>query len=312
MRLAVSCVFSLALIVGLAACSTDEPDSTESQAPAQTSEAGEAAGDKATEPKVVAVAAKPRVPMMEASTRPKLLKVLEGAHRSAANRARDAYRHPLETLSFFGLRRNMTVVEITPGEGWYAEILAPTLAAMGKYVPAIWNEAVPGQPDYRADLNQLLLDKFASNPDVYGRPQPLRFDPLRPEFGPPASADLVLSFRNAHNWIDEGTAPAYFEAVAAVLKPGGTFGLVDHRAPEGAATDGRNGYVTEAQIIELAQAAGLRFAERNEINANPKDTKDYPEGVWTLPPTLALGETDKARYIGIGESDRMTLKFTKP
>ena len=310
MRRAVTCVLSLGLIAGLAGCS-DEPESPEAQATSESTETDAAAGEETAAPKVEAVTHKVRVPLMERSTGAKLQKVLESPHRSVESRARDAYRHPFETLSFFGLRRNMTVVEITPGEGWYAEILAPTLAAMGKYVPAIWNEAVPGQPDYRADLNQLLLDKFGSDPDLYGRPKPLRFDPMRPEFGPPASADLVVSFRNAHNWIDEGTAPAYFEAVAAVLKPGGVFGLTDHRAPEGNPTDGRNGYVTEAQVIALAQAAGLQFAERNEINANPKDTKDYPEGVWTLPPTLALGETDKARYIGIGESDRMTLKFIK-
>jgi predicted methyltransferase len=309
MRPVVSCVLGWSLVFALAACSSDEPEATAPDAaPVESSAAQDATPDK---PAVAAVAPKARVPLLERSTGLKLQKVLEGAHRSVEARARDAYRHPAETLAFFGLRRNITVVEITPGEGWYSDILAPTLAAMGKYVPAIWDETVSGQPDYRAELNQLLLDKFAANPDLYGRPQPLRFDPMRPVFGPPGSADLVVSFRNAHNWIDEGTAPAYFDAIAAVLKPGGTLGLVDHRAPDGEPTDGRNGYVTEAQVIALAQAAGLQLVDRSEINANPKDTKDYPEGVWTLPPTLALGDTDKARYIGIGESDRMTLRFVK-
>lgn len=300
----------LALVAALAACS-DAPETP----PTGTREAEEATGATTAEasaqaqrPAVKPVA--PSVPLMEASTRPKVVKVLAAAHRSAADRARDAYRHPLETLSFFGLTRNMTVLEITPGSGWYADILGPTLAAMGRYIPAIWDETYPDQPAYRAELNRQLLAKFA-NTDLYGRLQPLRFDPMRPHFGEPASVDMVVSFRNAHNWIDEGTAPAYFEAIALVLKPGGVLGLVDHRAPEGAPTDGKSGYVTEAQVIELARAAGLQLADRSEINANPKDTKDHPEGVWTLPPTLALGEVDRQKYIGIGESDRMTLRFIK-
>lgn len=308
MRPVVSRVLGLGLIVGLAACSSDEP---ETSSPDVAAETGERAAQEARPAVEKATPIPPVPPMLETSTLAKLQKVLDGPHRSAEARARDAYRHPSETLAFFGLRRNFTVIEITPGEGWYADILAPTLAAMGKYIPAIWDESVPNQPDYRAELNQLLIDKFAGNGDLYGRPQPVRFDPVRPMFGPPESADIVLSFRNAHNWIDEGTAPAYFEAVATVLKPGGVFGLTDHRAAEGAPTDGKNGYVTEAQVIELARAAGLQLDGRSEINANPKDTKDYPDGVWTLPPTLALGETDKARYIGIGESDRMTLRFVK-
>jgi predicted methyltransferase len=205
----------------------------------------------------------------------------------------------------------MTVLEITPGAGWYAEILAPTVNTIGRYVAAIWDESVPGQPDYRAALNKELLAKFASDGNLYGNPQIVRFDPYQPDFGPPASVDMVVSFRNAHNWIEEGTAPAYFSAIHAVLKPGGVLGLTDHRAPPGAPTDGKSGYVTEAQVIELARAAGLELADRSEINANPKDTRDYPEGVWTLPPTLALGAVDKEKYIAIGESDRMTLRFIK-
>jgi predicted methyltransferase len=306
-------LLGLALVAVLAACSSDEPETpaatTETTAPAPDAKPEAEENVAARVAKVAA--ATPQVPMMESITEAKLRKVIEGAHRSYEHRARDAYRHPFETLSFFGFQRNLTVVEITPGAGWYTEILAPSLNTLGSYVPAIWDESVPGQPDYRAAQNREFLAKIAANPPLYGRPRPVRFDPLQPTFGPPGSADLVLSFRNAHNWIEEGTAPAYFDAIAAVLKPGGTLGLVDHRAPEGPATDGKNGYVTEAQVIELAQAAGLQLADRSEINANPKDTKDHPDGVWTLPPTLALGEVDKARYIAIGESDRMTLRFVK-
>lgn len=302
-------LFALTLVACLAACSDDaDPASDTRTTQVQEAEAADAARD---EVETVAVApVVPQVPLMEASTRPKVMKVLESAHRPFADRARDAYRHPLETLALFGLQRNMTVLEITPGSGWYADILGPTLAAMGKYIPAIWDESVPGQPAYAAQLNQQLLTKFA-NTDLYGRLRPVRLDPYQPVFGEPDSVDLVVTFRNAHNWIADGTAPAYFDAIAQVLKPGGVLGLVDHRAPEGPATDGKSGYVTEAQIIELARAVGLELADRSEINANPKDTKDYPDGVWTLPPTLSLGEEDKARYIGIGESDRMTLRFVK-
>jgi predicted methyltransferase len=300
----------LALLAVLAACSdAPEPPPADTR-DAEGAKEAKTADANAQAPRPAAKAVVPSVPLMEASTRPKVVKVLAAAHRSAEDRARDAYRHPLETLSFFGLTRNMTVLEITPGSGWYADILAPTLAAMGRYIPAIWDETYPDQPAYRAELNRQLLAKFA-NTDLYGRLQPVRFDPMRPYFGEAGTVDMVVSFRNAHNWIEEGTAPAYFEAIALVLKPGGVLGLVDHRAPEGAPTDGRSGYVTEAQVIELARAAGLELADRSEINANPKDTKDHPEGVWTLPPTLALGDVDRAKYVGIGESDRMTLRFIK-
>ena len=127
----------------------------------------------------------------------------------------------------------------------------------------------------------------------------------------PASADMVLTFRNAHNWIEEGRGEAYFKAIASVLKPGGVLGLEDHRAPEGEPTDGKRGYVTEDQIIQLAAQAGLVLADRSEINANPKDTRDHPDGVWNLPPTLIAGDKDREKYVQIGESDRMTLKFIK-
>jgi predicted methyltransferase len=302
----------LSALVALAACSDEAPnDSGSTTAGDATAPAdAQASEDEPNRARPVA-AVTPQVPLMEASTRLKLMKVLESAHRPYADRARDAYRHPLETLSFFGLQRNLSVVEITPGAGWYADILAPTLVSLGKYSPAIWDESIPGQPEYRARLNQELLAKFATDFRIYGHLRPARFNPFQPQFGPPGSADLVLSFRNAHNWVADGTAEATFAAIAEVLKPGGTLGLVDHRAPEGPPTDGKNVYVTEAQVIELARAAGLDLADRSEINANPKDTKDYSEGVWTLPPTLALGEEDKARYVGIGESDRMTLRFIK-
>ena len=239
---------------------------------------------------------------------------IAGAWRDPANAARDPYRHPGETLAFFGIRPDMTVVEITPGGGWYADILAPYLRTRGKYVAAVWDDAIAGQPQYRYNLNKTLRDKFNGNPAVYGTPEVRVFDPAAPVFGPAASADTVLTFRNAHNWVSDGNADAYFKAFFDVLKPGGTLGVVDHRAAAG--TDFEkikdSGYIPEEMIVKFATDAGFRLADKSEINANPKDTKDYEKGVWTLPPTLALGEVDRDKYLAIGEADNFLLKFRKP
>ncbi|MCX7557100.1 methyltransferase [Xanthomonadaceae bacterium JHOS43] len=258
--------------------------------------------------------AEPAAPVVDAAqeTHQRLEAIVAGEHRSDADRARDAYRHPVETLTFFGVTPGATVIEITPGAGWYADILAPFLRANGTYVAAIWDDTLPDQPEYYARLNTRLNEKFAAAPDVYGEPELRRFDPSAPIFGKPGSADVVLTFRNAHNWIGNGTAPAFFSAFHEVLKSGGILGVTDHRAKGDAATDGKSGYVTEEQIIGLAIGAGFRLVERSEINANPNDTADHPRGVWTLPPNFALGDEDREKYAAIGESDRMTLKFVKP
>ena len=157
-------------------------------------------------------------------------------------------------------------------------------------------------------------EKFAANPDVYGQPELRSFDAATPQFGPPESADTVLTFRNAHNWVADGNAAAYFQAFFAVLKPGGTLGVVDHRAQPGTDPEAmkKSGYLTEELIIDLATQAGFELAERSEVNANPADTKDHPNGVWTLPPTNSHDAADDAKYKAIGESDRMTLRFVKP
>lgn len=228
--------------------------------------------------------------------------------------ARDRYRHPAETLAFFGIEPDDTVIEITPGGGWYAEILAPYLRARGSYVAAVWDDAIPDQPAYRYRLNETLRGKFAGAPEVYGTPQVRVFDPAKPLFGPSASADAVLTFRNAHNWVADGNAEAYFSAFFDVLKPGGTLGVVDHRARAGTdlETMKSSGYLTEALVVELAEGAGFTLEERSEVNANPADTADHPNGVWTLPPSNNHDEADAERYRAIGESDRMTLRFRKP
>jgi predicted methyltransferase len=240
--------------------------------------------------------------------------VLVGAWRDPKNVARDQYRHPAGTLSFFDVAPNETLIEITPGGGWYAEILAPYLRDDGQYVAAVWDDAIPGQPGYRYRLNKELRAKFAGNAAVYGTPEVRIFDPKAPVFGPAASADTVLTFRNAHNWVADGNADAYFKAFFDVLKPGGTLGVVDHRAKPGTdlETMKKSGYLTEELVVGYATKAGFVLEEKSEVNANPKDTADHPNGVWTLPPSNDHDAADDAKYKAIGESDRMTLRFRKP
>jgi len=235
-------------------------------------------------------------------------RVLEGGWRPAAERARDRWRHPKATLQFFGVRPDLSVIEITPGAGWYAAILAPLLADNGHYVAA---EAQPGADAEAAREDSALRRRFAADPVHFGAAELRRFDPAAPVFGAPASADCVLTFRNVHNWIAAGTAPAMFHGFFAVLKPGGVLGVVDHRAA-GTEAAADAGYLPVATVVALARAAGFELEAESEINANPRDTHRHPKGVWTLPPTFALGDTDRARYAAIGESDRMTLRFVKP
>jgi predicted methyltransferase len=201
------------------------------------------------------------------------------------------------------------VIEITPGGGWYSEILAPLLRDNGHYIAAL-----PGGSDGESKQDAAALRaKFTADPAEYGKASITSFNPKAPVFGAPGSADMVLTFRNVHNWAMSGTAPAMFKAFYAVLKPGGTLGVVDHRAAAGASFDSvkESGYLPTDYVIKLATDAGFKLDAQSEINANPKDTKDYPKGVWTLPPTLTLGDQDRAKYQAIGESDRMTLRFVK-
>jgi predicted methyltransferase len=228
--------------------------------------------------------------------------------RKQANRLRDRYRHPAETLAFFGVSPGMTVVEIWPGGGWYAEILAPLLRARGRYIAA-------AQAGGRG--RQATETLFASDPTRFDKAVVTTFDPKAPsEIAPPGSADMVLTFRNVHNFLMAGDAAAAqaFADFHKALKPGGVLGVVDHRLPEDRPADAerKSGYLKRSTIIRLATAAGFRLAGESQVNANPKDSADWPAGVWTLPPGLSQGETDRAKYLAIGESDRMTLKFVKP
>jgi predicted methyltransferase len=235
--------------------------------------------------------------------------VLAGSWRSEHNKARDVYRHPKATLQFFGLQPDKTVIEITPGGGWYTEILAPLLRDNGHYIAAV-SGGNGGEDKQDADA---LRAKFKADPNEYDKAAIVVFNPKAPVFGPPGSADMVLTFRNVHNWTMAGNAEAMFKAFYAVLKTGGTLGVVDHRAAPGTSLDAakNSGYLPTDYVIKLATDAGFKLDGQSEINANPKDTKNYPKGVWTLPPTLTLGDKDRDKYLAIGESDRMTLRFVK-
>lgn len=244
-----------------------------------------------------------------------LREVLAGSWRSDANKARDQYRHPQETLEFFGITPHSKVLEIWPGGGWYAEILVPYATVHGSYTAAV-NDPLKmsseRSKEYYAQQNQALRQKFTDNPAVYGKARIVEFDPAQPVLGMDGSLDAVLTFRNVHNWRGNGQAEGMFKAFYNVLRQGGTLGVVEHRANADVPADDKSGYVSQAQVIALAEQAGFKLVAQSEINANPKDTKDYPGGVWTLPPVLREGDSNREKYLAIGESDRMTLKFVKP
>ena len=236
-----------------------------------------------------------------------------GDHRAEVNKARDKYRHPKETLLFFGLRPDMAVVEISPSRGWYTEILAPALRDRGQYYAAV-SVVTEKTPDALKKNDADYRGMLAAAPDLYGKVKLSVISPGSLQVAPPGSADLVLTFRNVHNWAKAGTAEAMFKAFYDALKSGGTLGVVEHRAKPDASFQQQidTGYMTEAYVVETARKSGFKLVNKSEINANPKDTKDYPGGVWTLPPTLRYGDQDRDKYLAIGESDRMTLKFVKP
>jgi predicted methyltransferase len=240
-----------------------------------------------------------------AEPNPALKEIIEGPQRSAANVARDAYRHPLEVLTFFGVRPDSNVVEIVPGKaGYWTEILAPYLKDNGRYTAS---------GDATRDIAPLNA-WIALSPELYSKTAITEFTGGDQEIAPPGSADFVLTFRNIHNWMRAGTAEAAFRAFYRALKPGGILGVEEHRGRSDQPQDpqAKSGYVRQDYAIALAEKAGFKLIGSSEINANPKDTKDYPEGVWTLPPTYRLGTQDREKYAAIGESDRFVLKFVKP
>ncbi len=244
-----------------------------------------------------------------------LEQAVAGDWRSERFVARDVYRHPVQVLRFFRVKPEHAVVEVWPGGGYWTEILAPYLRGRGQYTAAHFVVSDPNAPDWRRAMVQRFVDKLRADPRRYGEVKVTEVGlPDRWQMTEPESADRVLTFRNVHNWIKGGYAERMFEAFYAALKPGGELGVVEHRAAPGTSLQRMidSGYVTERYVIELAHAAGFRLLERSEINANPRDSRDHPAGVWTLPPTLRLGEVDREKYLAIGESDRMSLRFVKP
>lgn len=234
--------------------------------------------------------------------------ILTSSHRSEQNRLRDKYRHPAQTLEFFGLRPNMTVVELWPGTGWYTEILAPFLAPKGQLI-------VTNLTPSTSKPALALQEKLAANPEVFGKVKVAQINPPNElTLAPENSVDMVVTFRNIHNWVKAGYAEQVYTAAYKALKPGGILGVEEHRGKPGISLQEsiKTGYMSEDGVIAAVEKAGFKLVSKSEINANPKDTKDYPGGVWTLPPTLSQGQKDRQHFLTIGESDRMSLKFIKP
>jgi predicted methyltransferase len=243
---------------------------------------------------------------------PALAAAIAAPTRSPAFVARDAARHPAAELAFFGITPSSTVVEIWPGGGYWTQILAPYLHDRGTYDLAV---APPGagREDAHFVLSPKLRAMLAADPAVYGRVHLTELAAGHDDLAPPGSADLVLTFRNLHNWLEEGDAPEMLAAIHRALKPGGTLGIEDHRASASHPSDPKagDGYVRQADAIALVEHAGFTFAGSSEIDANPRDTTIWPQGVWTLPPVLAMGQVDRAKYEAIGEADNFVLKFRR-
>ena len=249
--------------------------------------------------------------LLEAGEDTRLKQVLAGNQRPEESKARDLYRHPYETLTFFGIGEDMTVIEVWPGAGWYTEILAPYLKDKGKLIAALYDRDPATQKPWMARSNTGFEQKCGDNNEVFGKVgMAALLTDEESELAPPGSVDMILDFRNAHNWMGWGPDNVV-QAWHRALKKGGVVGLIDHRMDDDKPYDPQNGYTHENQIVAIMEKHGFKLVARSDINRNPADTKDHPRGVWTLPPTFALGDKDREKYRSIGESDRMTLKFVK-
>lgn len=251
-------------------------------------------------------------PSTRQSTTEELTRILAGEQRSEENRARDVYRHPKETLLFFGIRPEMSVLEVWPEPGWYTEIIAPLLRAKGRYIAAVI--APDPSSSYVTKRRAQYEQKLAARPELYDKVALVTLPTDGSDVVPPASLDMVLTFRNMHNWMSAGQASQVFATLYKALRPGGVLGIVEHRGNPSVPQDpqAKSGYVNEDYAIKLIEAQGFRLVAKSQVNSNPKDTKDYEQGVWTLPPTYRLGANDHDKYAAIGESDRFTMRFVKP
>lgn len=285
----------------------------------QEDEAAKAPAPETSAP-VIAEEAAPRAPTQEEINAARFDEILAGDWREETNRARDVFRNPKETLTFLGLQPNMTVVEVWPGGGWYTDVIAPFVKDDGKYYAAGFDPATDNERIVQSIGN--FQKKFIDNPETFGAVTATVFGPNVGDIAPAGSADMVLTFRNVHNWVPRGYAEEGFVQMYRALKPGGILGVVDHRLPADAEIDEKlsSGYIPEAMVIELAEKAGFVLDGASDINNNAKDTANHPFGVWTLPPvsrSAPRGEDadeafDQAKYNAIGESDRFTLRFKKP
>lgn len=241
-----------------------------------------------------------------------LRRIIADTHRSDADRARDVHRHPYETLKFFGLTPDKVVVEIWPGGGWYTDIIAPYVKGRGRYFAAGRNRDATDQR-ILASIKR-YDDKLKAKPELFDEVVVTELSQSKGDIAPAGTADMVLTFRNIHNWMKFGFESAIFKAMFKALKPGGVLGVVEHRADPAEFPDPQalSGYVHVEQVKQMAAAVGFAFVAASEVNANPKDTRKHPAGVWTLPPSLRLKDQDRDKYLAIGESDRMTLLFRKP
>ena len=250
--------------------------------------------------------------VMAGDTSAELDKVLQGPQRDSKNVARDVYRHPKETLMFFDMKSDMKVLEILPGRGWYTEILAPLMRDSGELTVASFGETHP--TEYLRNIHIDFMKKLDADTDTYGKVEVVVFnDGGYLKDIPDNSIDIVVTFRNTHNWIRRGGIEEIYASFNRVLKPGGILGVVQHRADKGtdAKITAEKGYVPESYLINLVEDAGFELVKKSDVNINLADSKDYPKGVWSLPPSYREKDKDKARYTAIGESDRMTLKFIK-
>jgi len=246
------------------------------------------------------------------STADALIAILAGDQRPPEERARDAYRHPKETLLFFGIRPEMKVMEVWPEPGWYTAVIAPLLREKGKYYAAVIAEDPSSK--YISHRLEEYRSRLAARPDLYDRVTVVSFPADGGDAVPPGSVDMVVTFRNIHNWMARDQASQAFHSMFRTLKPGGILGVVEHRGNPAVPQDpkAKSGYVNEDYAIRLIEEQGFRLVAKSEVNDNPRDTKDYEQGVWTLPPTYRLGAKDHDKYAAIGESDRFTLRFVKP